>query len=348
MATSKRKKVLSIRKKSVKKISKKNKSSKKSPIESKLLSKKEEFKPMRKVGVITVIVIIVVVIALSIGGIALAGWLFGKGEHLSTMGSGGSSGNLPNNAVYNPKDYDIQAQNRCHGTGCGNFGIDIWDKVDPEQHHFVNDSLLIDEQNSAKFRKLQVPLVVSNDPAGGTLPWIGKDPIYRLDDAISFNPQHVSSNAARAYRKIDRGRLEDVYDLPSKSAKNKFGKAITYGSDDAFIQRAELKGRGRHPADAFYNSFNQRGDDKPYMSATKAGKHSNKFKNKYFNNNTLQNKYNGASNDFYGGGHTGIKDINMNRNKHKNNSTLINNNNTNVSYKTEKDDIKNFIKNGMY
>lgn len=181
MAPSQRKKVLSSRKKNSGKTKKPSKKS------SKKTSKKGalEFVPIKKMSTMRIVILVGIIIAISLGGGALFGWLFGK-EGLATLGSGGSSGNLPNTALYAPKEYDIQARNRCHGTGCGRYEVDVWGAVDPVQKDEPTDNLIIDEQNASHFRRLQVPLVVSNDPAGGTLPYIGRDPVDTAKGEISF------------------------------------------------------------------------------------------------------------------------------------------------------------------
>lgn len=107
-------------------------------------------------------------------------------NNLATLGSGGTSGNIPNIPLYAPVIRDNQDFNIGHGLGYGTYEYDIFSKTGRQkENEDIDDWMREDIEKDHIFQNLQIPTIPGH-PAGGG-PWLlGKDFIGEFDKKINI------------------------------------------------------------------------------------------------------------------------------------------------------------------
>lgn len=154
---------------------------------------------------------IIIIIVVCVLGFFAYNYFFKSG--LSTLGSGGTSGNIPNIPLFAPEIHDNPDANIGHGLAYGQYEYDIFAKTGrTKENDEIDDWMREDIEKDKKFQQLQVP-TIPGDPAGGG-PWLlGKDFIGDFEKRLRIpeNPGRIGGDP-----KPDMGVMEPDRTLPMK------------------------------------------------------------------------------------------------------------------------------------
>ena len=173
---------------------------------------------------------------------------------LSTLGSGGTSGLIPNYELFPPEIHDNPDYNLGHGLGYGQYEYDIFAKTGrKDEAAAITDWIQEDIDINRKFQELQVPTIPGH-PAGGG-PWLlNKDWIGDFDKKL-----HVSEIP---------GHIPEVKPVVSSAVRDEFKEMQQYNT---------LRNAMKSP-DYIENKIRDQMVEKKNMQGSRANRHIEKMK----------------------------------------------------------------------
>ncbi len=201
--------------------------------------------------------VIVMIVAVAVGGFLL--WSFVikpmvmKGG-MTTLGSGGESGGIPNPALMAPEIHDNPDSNMGHGLAYGTYEYDIYGKTGRQREiDQVTDWMQEDIEKDRKTQALQIPTIPGH-PAGGG-PWLlGKDWVGDFEKQIRI-PEIP-------------GHQKMLHQMKSDAVRNEYNGLYSNGA---------LRDNLKNP-NYILSKIHGQAIDKKNMQGSKANKHIEKMK----------------------------------------------------------------------
>lgn len=188
---------------------------------------------------------ILVLVILGVGVFLLWKQFMAK-DGLATLGSGGTSGLVPNTPLFPNQIHDNPDYNLGHGLAYGIYNYDIFSKTGREKQNtkideWMEEDIEIDE----KYQKLQIPTIPGHPAGGGT--WLlNKDWVGDFDKKLGV--AEIGGGQV-PMKSSDKVRNEYVQSNQYDALRNrmKSGDYILSKINNQFVEKKNMQGSKSNP-----------------------------------------------------------------------------------------------------